>query len=99
MDIKIEKAKEIRTLIENNTIDKIAALNLLQELVNKQKKSISEIDVYIQEIDNLKKIKLIKNNINNNIIELEENSNQIMEFLSLNNDDLKKLKQFGYKLL
>ncbi|MDE1206382.1 MULTISPECIES: hypothetical protein [Tenacibaculum] len=99
MDIKIEKAKEIRTLIENNTIDKIAALNLLQELVNTQNISISELDVYLHEIDNLKKIKLIKNNISSSIIELEENSNQIMEFLSLNNDDFKKLKQFGYKLL
>lgn len=99
MDIKIEKAKEIRTLIENNTIDKIAALNLLQELVNTQNISISELDVYLREIDNLKKIKLIKNNISSSIIELEENSNQIMEFLSLNNDDFKKLKQFGYKLL
>ena len=97
MDIKIEKAKEIRTLIENNTIDKIAALNLLQELVNTQNISISELDVYLHEIDNLKKIKLIK--ISSSIIELEENSNQIMEFLSLNNDDFKKLKQFGYKLL
>ncbi|MDE0535441.1 MULTISPECIES: hypothetical protein [unclassified Tenacibaculum] len=99
MDIKIEKAKEIRTLIENNTIDKIAALNLLKELVNTQNISISELDVYLHEIDNLKKIKLIKNNISSSIIELEENSNQIMEFLSLNNDDFKKLKQFGYKLL
>lgn len=99
MNTKIERAKEIRTLIENNTIDKIAALNLLQEVINTQDVSISEIDVYLNEIDNLKKIKLIKNNISSSIIELEENSNQIMEFLSLNNDDFKKLKQFGYKLL
>lgn len=99
MNTKTERAKEIRTLIENNTIDKIAALNLLQELVNTQNISISELDVYLHEIDNLKKIKLIKNNISSSIIELEENSNQIMEFLSLNNDDFKKLKQFGYKLL
>lgn len=99
MNTKTERAKEIRTLIENNTIDKIAALNLLQEVINTQDVSISEIDVYLNEIDNLKKIKLIKNNISSSIIELEENSNQIMEFLSLNNDDFKKLKQFGYKLL
>ncbi|MGG6230942.1 hypothetical protein [Tenacibaculum sp. SDUM215027] len=99
MDTKTERAKEIRTLIENNTIDKIAALNLLQELINTQDISISEIDVYLHEIDNLKKIKLIKNDINNNIIELEDNNNQIIDFLSLNNDDFKKLKQFGYKLL
>jgi hypothetical protein len=99
MNTKTERAKEIRTLIENNTIDKIAALNLLQEVINTQDVSISEIDVYLHEIDNLKKIKLIKNNISSSIIELEENSNQIMEFLSLNNDDFKKLKQFGYKLL
>jgi hypothetical protein len=99
MNTKTERAKEIRTLIENNTIDKIAALNLLQEVINTQDVPISEIDVYLHEIDNLKKIKLIKNNISSSIIELEENSNQIMEFLSLNNDDFKKLKQFGYKLL
>lgn len=99
MSTKIERAEEIRKKLENNTIDKVAALDLLNELINSKDICISELDIYLNEIDNLKKIKLIKSRINNKIDELEDNSNQIIDFLNLSNDEFKRLKSFGYKLL
>ncbi|CAA0176498.1 hypothetical protein NACSLCCMFF_190033 [Tenacibaculum maritimum] len=99
MSTKIERAKEIRKKLENNAIDKVAALDLLKELINSKDICISELDIYLNEIDNIKKIKLIKSRINNKIDELEDNSNQIIDFLNLSNDEFKRLKNFGYKLL
>ncbi|CAL2114148.1 conserved hypothetical protein [Tenacibaculum sp. 190130A14a] len=99
MSTKIERAKEIRKKLENNAIDKVAALGLLKELINSKDICISELDIYLNEIDNIKKIKLIKSRINNKIDELEDNSNQIIDFLNLSNDEFKRLKNFGYKLL
>lgn len=99
MSTKIERAEEIRKKLENNTIDKVAALDLLKELINSKDICISELDIYLNEIGNLKKIKLIKSRINNKIDELEDNSNQIIDFLNLSNDEFKRLKSFGYKLL
>lgn len=99
MKNRIEKVKEIRKLLGNKKIDKIVALEQLSKLINEEKNKVSEKEVYLQELDRLKKVELIRNKILKRISDLEDDNEQIIELLNLNESEFQKLQHFCYKLL
>lgn len=99
MKNKIERVEEIRTLLKSGKIDKVLALEQLSKLINQDKNRVSEKDVYLQELNRLKKVEKIKSKIIKEISVLEDNNEQIVELLKLNEVDFQKLQHFCHRLL
>ncbi len=96
---KLKRIIELRKLIENEEIDRDQALKELKCLIASKTNKISENEFYLKELSKIKRIRNIKMKLLNEIEILNNDSEDVKNLLILNDDDLKKLKKIGYKLL
>ena len=98
MNNKLQTLIELKKQLKNKTRNQLIVLNELQELINSEGETVSEFAVY-HELNKLIKIRREKARRTAVIKTLNDNSNDIIEFLSLNEEQFKKVKNFGQELL
>ena len=98
---KIERVITLKRLLKSGEIDKIKALNELKEILKDSEngKSINEIDILKNELNNVKRISQKRLKLLESINSDNENSSQIIELLNLSDDKLIKIKNMGYSLI
>lgn len=93
----IERIIDLKKLVKSNKIDKLKALKQLSIIINSNK--VKESDVYLSELHRIQNFKNKKLELLRNSNSYNENSNDIIEFLSLKDEDISKIKNIGYNLI
>ncbi len=98
--MNIKKILNLKKRIITKKVSISHALEELSRLINHSNiKNVDEIKFYNIELNRLKRVKEQKVKLLEQTYNLNENTDQIKEFLALDDQDLIKIKSFGYKML
>ncbi len=97
----LEKLSALKKLIKSKNIDKLAALRELSSIMkNKGKSSLDdESEVILQELNRLRELKSSKLRVLERVNTFNQSSSEILELLSMSDENLNKQKDRGYRLI